>query len=144
MNYNMDNFEDAYDNYLSEGGEDSGEELARAMFNAGMAQKIEDCLNDVSSVFFIGFVQYLGMRLAQESVKCNACDISIEQQVSVDGKDYRTRISTITYPDDCKSFEQRAGEIAGKILASNQGCSVEELIIKGIMSGYDLHNVKSN
>lgn len=134
----MDNFEDSYDSYLSEGGNDCGEELARAMYNAGMAQKIEDCLNNISSVFFIGFAQYLGFRLAQESVKCNAGDINIEQDVKIGGKDYRTRLSTITFKAGKKSLEELAREIAKNIVKSNCGNKVDELVVKGVLSGYNI------
>lgn len=75
----------------------------------------------------------------QESVRCNATRVNFSQDITIEGKKYTTRFGTVTFStEEKKSLEERAEEIAGRLLSSGPSEDLKTLLKEAVLTGYDL------
>ena len=120
----MKTFEEIYRDAAVRNGCNAGRTFARVMFEEGMSQNLE---------------RWLGKRLARESVRCNAARVNFSQDITIEGRKYTTRFGTVTFcTEEKKSLEERAEEIAGRLLSSGLSDDLKTLLKEAVLTGYDL------
>ena len=102
----------------------------------GFNQFLMDAEKDPS--LYMDLARYLAVSLAKEAVKCNAADISLSLDIEVVGKKYFTRLSSITFLSETKNLDERAMEVARNLLNSSVICSMEDILAKAVLLGYNL------
>lgn len=120
----MKTFEEIYRDAAVRNGCNAGKTFARVMFEEGMSQNLERCMDRAagSHTDLMAFAGWFGKRLARESVRCNA-----------------TRFGTVTFcTEEKKSLEERAEEIAGRLLSSGLSDDLKTLLKEAVLTGYDL------
>lgn len=136
----MKTFEEIYEDTVKQQKCNYGEEFAKAIFKAGrdvsFAQNLENATKD--SKFRLILLSFVMKTLAKLSRDTEAADISLSSTVTIEGKKYFTRLCSVTFEDDNKTLEDRAAEIADQILTSTPICDFKDVLIKAILSGYDL------
>ena len=100
----MKTFEEIYRDVTDRSGCNSGDTFARAMFEEGMRQNLECCMDKASSSYtdHKTIAGWCGNRLARESVRCNAARVSFSQNITIEGKKYTTRFGTVTFSTEEK------------------------------------------
>lgn len=136
---NMKTFEDVYQDVIKD-KVNSVEELARIMYEEGRSVTFTQNLDDLSkdTNMLIELIQFTAIKMAEHSVKCNASDLSVSSELTIDGNRYFTRMSSITFNVEKKKLEDRAREVAKNILASTIICDMEEVLTKAVLDGYIL------
>ena len=87
----------------------------------------------------MAFAGWFGKRLARESVRCNAARVNFSQDITIEGRKYATRFGTVTFcTEEKKSLEERAEEIAGRLLSSGLSDDLKTLLKEAVLTGYDL------
>ena len=122
-------------------GCNAGKTFARVMFEEGMSQNLERCMDRAagSHTDLMAFAGWFGKRLARESVRCNATRVNFSQDITIEGKKYTTRFGTVTFStEEKKSLEERAEEIAGRLLSSGPSEDLKTLLKEAVLTGYDL------
>ena len=77
--------------------------------------------------------------MARESVNFGAPRIHIYQDINIEGRKYATRFGTVTFcTEEKKSLEERAEEIAGRLLSSGLSDDLKTLLKEAVLTGYDL------
>lgn len=120
----MKTFEEIYRDAAVRNGCNAGKTFARVMFEEGMSQNLERCMDRAagSHTDLMAFAGWFGKRLARESVRCNAA-----------------RFGTVTFcTEEKKSLEERAEEIAGRLLSSGLSDDLKTLLKEAVLTGYDL------
>lgn len=114
--------------------------FARKMYDRGAKNGFNQFLMDAEKdhSLYIDLARYLAVRLAKEAVKCNAADISLSLDIEVEGKKYFTRLSSITFLSETKNLDERAMEVARNLLNSSVICSMEDILAKAVLLGYNL------
>ncbi|SUV28117.1 Uncharacterised protein [Bacteroides eggerthii] len=84
----MKTFEEIYRDVTERRGCNSGETFARAMFEEGMRQNLECCMDKAAGSYtdLMAFAGWFGNRLARESVRCNAARVSFPRILQLKGK----------------------------------------------------------
>ena len=84
----MKTFEEIYRDVTERSGCNSGETFARAMFEEGMRQNLECCMDKATGSYtdLMAFAGWFGNRLARESVRCNAARVSFPRILQLKGK----------------------------------------------------------
>lgn len=129
-NRTMKTFEEIYRDAAVRNGCNAGKTFARVMFEEGMSQNLERCMDRAagSHTDLMAFAGWFGKRLARESVRCNAARVK-----------YATRFGTVTFcTEEKKSLEERAEEIAGRLLSSGLSDDLKTLLKEAVLTGYDL------
>lgn len=137
----MKTFEEIYRDVTERSGCNSGESFARAMFEEGMRQNLECCMDKAAGSYtdLMVFAGWFGNRLARESVRCNAARVSFSQNITIEGKRYTTRFGTVTFStEEKKSLEERAEEIAERLLSSGPAHDLKAVLKEAVLTGYDL------
>ena len=137
----MKTFEEIYRDVTERSGCNSGETFARAMFEEGMRQNLERCMDKAAGSYtdLMAFAGWFGNRLAMESVRCNAARVNFSQDITIEGRKYTTRFGTVTFcTEEKKSLEERAEEIAGRLLSSGLSDDLKTLLKEAVLTGYDL------
>lgn len=136
----MKKFEDIYAELVKEHGSDSGEEFAKAMFNAGSDVSFTQNLKDLvtNEEIMVSLLTFNAIAMAERAVKVNAADLSISTELTINEKKYFTRLSSITFSAEKKTLEERAVEIAKNILNSIVIYDFEAVLSKAILAGYNL------
>ena len=136
----MKKFEDIYAELVKEHGSDSGEEFAKAMFNAGSDVSFTQNLKDLvtNEEIMVSLLTFNAIAMAERAVKVNAADLSISTELTINEKKYFTRLSSITFSAEKKTLEERAVEIAKNILNSTVIYDFEAVLSKAILAGYNL------
>ena len=119
----------------------AGKTFARVMFEEGMSQNLERCMDRAASSHtdLMAFAGWFGKRLARESVRCNAARVNFSQDITIEGKRYTTRFGTVTFStEEKRSLEERAEEIAGRLLSSGPSDDLKTLLKEAVLTGYDL------
>lgn len=107
----MKTFEEIYRDAAVRNGCNAGKTFARVMFEEGMSQNLERCMDRAagSHTDLMAFAGWFGKRLAKESVRCNATRVNFSQDITIEGKKYTTRFGTVTFStEEKKSLEERA------------------------------------
>lgn len=136
----MKKFEDIYAELVKEHGSDSGEEFAKAMFNAGSDVSFTQNLKDLvtNEEIMVSLLTFNAIAMAERAVKVNAADLSISTELTINEKKYFTRLSSITFSAEKKTLEERAVEIAKNILNSTVIYDFEAVLSNAILAGYNL------
>lgn len=127
----MKTFEEIYRDAAVRNGCNAGKTFARVMFEEGMSQNLERCMDRAagSHTDLMAFAGWFGKRLARESVRCNAARVNFSQDIT----------STVTFcTEEKKSLEERAEEIAGRLLSSGLSDDLKTLLKEAVLTGYDL------
>ena len=70
-------------------------------------------------------------------VQCRPVNFS--QDITIEGRKYATRFGTVTFcTEEKKSLEERAEEIAGRLLSSGLSDDLKTLLKEAVLTGYDL------
>lgn len=74
---------------------------------------------------------------------CNAgktfARVMFEEGITIEGRKYATRFGTVTFcTEEKKSLEERAEEIAGRLLSSGLSDDLKTLLKEAVLTGYDL------
>lgn len=77
-NRTMKTFEEIYRDAAVRNGCNAGKTFARVMFEEGMSQNLERCMDRAagSHTDLMAFAGWFGKRLARESVRCNAARVN--------------------------------------------------------------------
>ena len=140
-NRTMKTFEEIYRDAAVRNGCKAGKTFARVMFEEGMSQNLERCMDRAagSHTDLMAFAGWFGKRLARESVRCNAARVNFSQDITIEGKRYTTRFGTVTFStEEKRSLEERAEEIAGRLLSSGLSDDLKTLLKEAVLTGYDL------
>ena len=129
-NRTMKTFEEIYRDAAVRNGCNAGKTFARVMFEEGMSQNLERCMDRAagSHTDLMAFAGWFGKRLARESVRCNAARVNFSQDITIEGRKYATRFGTV----------ERAEEIAGRLLSSGLSDDLKTLLKEAVLTGYDL------
>lgn len=85
--------------------------------------------------------QFMIMRWSQEAIGMNAGELSLSQTLNHEGEKYRTRMSIQYSKIGEKSLEERAYELADRMLSTgSKDCDIREELKKAILAGYNLHH----
>lgn len=84
----MKKFEDIYAELVKEHGSDSGEEFAKAMFNAGSDVSFTQNLKDLvtNEEIMVSLLTFNAIAMAERAVKVNAADLSISTELMINEK----------------------------------------------------------
>lgn len=136
----MKTFEDIFAEEYENTGCLNYKGFARKMYDRGAKNGFNQFLMDAEKdpSLYIDLARYLAVRLAEEAVKCNAADISLSLDIEVEGKKYFTRLSSITFLSETKNLDERAMEVARNLLNSSVICSMEDILAKAVLLGYNL------
>ena len=140
-NRTMKTLEEIYRDAAVRNGCNAGKTFARVMFEEGMSQNLERCMDRAagSHTDLMAFAGWFGKRLARESVRCNAARVNFSQDITIEGRKYATRFGTVTFcTEEKKSLEERAEEIAGRLLSSGLSDDLKTLLKEAVLTGYDL------
>jgi len=76
----MKTFEEIYRDAAVRNGCNAGKTFARVMFEEGMSQNLERCMDRAagSHTDLMAFAGWFGKRLARESVRCNAAPSDLD------------------------------------------------------------------
>ena len=77
----MKTFEEIYRDAAVRNGCNAGKTFARVMFEEGMSQNLERCMDRAagSHTDLMAFAGWFGKRLARESVRCNAARVNFSR-----------------------------------------------------------------
>ena len=86
-NRTMKTFEEIYRDAAVRNGCNAGKTFARVMFEEGMSQNLERCMDRAagSHTDLMAFAGWFGKRLARESVRCNAARVNFSQDITIEG-----------------------------------------------------------
>lgn len=81
------------------------------------------------------------MKLSEEAIQMNAGEVALSQILNYEGEKYNTRMAIQYSKMGEKTLEERAYEIADRMLLSGSGnCDLREEMKKAILAGYNLYH----
>lgn len=85
-------------------------------------------------------MQFVLMKLSEEAIRMNAGEVALSQVMNYEGEEYNTRMAIQYSKVGEKTLEERAYEIADRMLSSGTGnCDLREELKKAILAGYNLY-----
>ncbi|MCB6272049.1 hypothetical protein [Bacteroides cellulosilyticus] len=86
-------------------------------------------------------MQFVLMKLSEEAIQMNAGEVALSQILNYEGEKYNTRMAIQYSKMGEKTLEERAYEIADRMLLSGSGnCDLREEMKKAILAGYNLYH----
>lgn len=86
-------------------------------------------------------MQFILMKLSEEAIQMNAGEVALSQILNYEGEKYNTRMAIQYSKVGEKTLEERAYEIADRMLLSGSGnCDLREEMKKAILAGYNLYH----
>ena len=86
-------------------------------------------------------MQFILMKLSEEAIQMNAGEVALSQILNYEGEKYNTRMAIQYSKVGEKTLEERAYEIAARMLLSGSGnCALREEMKKAILAGYNLYH----
>lgn len=86
-------------------------------------------------------MQFVLMKLSEEAIQMNAVEVVLSQVLNYKGEKYNTRMVIQYSKVGEKTLEERAYEIADRMLLSGSGnCDLREELKKAVLAGYNLYN----
>ena len=86
-------------------------------------------------------MQFVLMKLSEEAIQMNAAEVVLSQVLNYKGEKYNTRMVIQYSKVGEKTLEERAYEIADRMLLSGSGnCDLREELKKAVLAGYNLYN----
>lgn len=90
-------------------------------------------------------MQFVLVELSKEAIRMNAGEVVLSQILNYEGEKYNTRMAVQYSQVGEKTLEERAYEIADRMLLSGSGnCDLREELKKAVLAGYNLHHEDSN
>lgn len=84
--------------------------------------------------------QFMLLRWSEEAIRINAGEVALAQVIDHEGERYNTRMAIQYSKVEEKSLEERAYEVADRMLsAGSTNCDIREELKKAILAGYNLH-----
>lgn len=85
--------------------------------------------------------QFMLLRWSEEAIRINAGEIALAQVIDHEGEQYNTRMAIQYSKVGKKSLDERAYEIADRMISAGSGdCDLREEMKKAILAGYNLHS----
>ncbi len=140
-NRTMKTFEEIYRDAAVRNGCNAGKTFARVMFEEGMSQNLERCMDRAagSHTDLMAFAGWFGKRLARESVRCNAARVNFSQDITIEGRKYATgSVRSLSARRKRKALRNVRKEIAGRLLSSGLSDDLKTLLKEAVLTGYDL------
>lgn len=89
----------------------------------------------------VRLMQFVLMKLSEEAIQMNAGEVALSQILNYEGEKYNTRMAIQYSKVGEKTLEERAYEIADRMLLSGSGnCDLREEMKKAILAGYNLYH----
>ena len=86
-------------------------------------------------------MQFVLMKLSEEANQMNAGEVALSQILNYEREKYNTRMAIQYSKVGEKTLEERAYEIADRMLLSGSGnCDLREEMKKAILAGYNLYH----
>lgn len=86
-------------------------------------------------------MQFVLMKLSEEAIQMNAGEVALSQILNYEGEKYNTRMAIQYSKVGEKTLEERAYEIADRMLLSGSGnCDLRDEMKKAILAGYNLYH----
>ena len=86
-------------------------------------------------------MQFVLMKLSEEAIQMNAAEVVLSQVLNYKGEKYNTRMVIQYSKVGEKTLEERAYEIADRMLLSGSGnCDLREELKKAVLAGYNLYH----
>lgn len=86
-------------------------------------------------------MQFILLTLSEEAIRMNAAEIVLSQIMDCEGGKYNTRMAIQYSEVGEKTLEERAYEIADRMLSSGSAnCDLREELKKAVLAGYNLHH----
>lgn len=137
----MKTFEEIYNEAIKENGTNCGETFAKAMFKAGQGISIGDWLKTVTNWNdCLQLAQFLLIKLANEGIEMNAAELVLSVIMDHNDSKYRARLAIQYSEEGEKTLEEKADELANKILSASDRCDIGEKLKKAVLAGYNLHH----
>ncbi|MCL3853532.1 MULTISPECIES: hypothetical protein [Parabacteroides] len=84
--------------------------------------------------------QFMLLRWSEEAIRINAAEVALAQVIDHEGERYNTRMAIQYSKVKEKSLEERAYEVADRMISSGSAnCDIREELKKAILAGYNLH-----
>ena len=81
------------------------------------------------------------MKLSEDAIQMNAAEVVLSQVMAFEGEKYNTRMAIQYSKVGEKTLEERAYEIADRMLSLvSENCDLREELKKAILAGYNLHH----
>ena len=85
--------------------------------------------------------QFMLLRWSEEGIRINAGEIALAQVINHEGEQYSTRMVIQYSKVGEKTLEERAYEIADRMISSgSDNCDIREELKKAILAGYNLYH----
>ena len=89
---------------------------------------------------FLKLTQFMLLRWSEEGTRINAGEIALARVINHEGEQYNTRMAIQYSKVGKKTLEERAYEIADRMISSrSDNCDIREELKKAILTGYNLH-----
>jgi len=89
--------------------------------------------------------QFMLLRWSEEGIRINAGEIALAQVINHEGEQYNTRMAIQYSKVGEKTLEERAYEIADRMISSgSDNYDIREELKKAILAGYNLHQEDFN
>ena len=86
-------------------------------------------------------MQFVLMKLSERAIRINVGEVALSQTLNHEGEKYHTRMAIQYSKVGEKTLEERAYEIADRMLLSGSGnCDLREELKKAILAGYNLYH----
>lgn len=134
-------FEEIYWDVVVWNGCNVGKMFVRVMFEEGMSQNFECCMDRVVGFYmdFMVFVGWFGKCLVREFVRCNVVCVNFFQDIIIEGRKYVIWFGMVIFcMEEKKSFEECVEEIVGRLLLFGLLDDLKMLLKEVVLIGYDL------
>lgn len=89
----------------------------------------------------VKLMQFILMTLSKEAIRINAAEIALSQTMDCEGEKYETRMAIQYSKEGEKTLEERAYEIADRMLSSGaENYDIRNELKKAVLAGYNLHH----
>lgn len=89
----------------------------------------------------VRLMQFVLIKLSEDAIRMNAAEVVLSQIMAFEGEKYNTRMAIQYSKVGEKTLEERAYEIADRMLSLvSENCDLREELKKVILAGYNLHH----
>lgn len=137
----MKTFEEVYLEVVEKNGTNEGMNFALAMFKAGQDTSIGDWLTKVTDWNdCLQLAQFLLIKATREGIDMNAAELVLSVTMNHNDSKYHARMAIQYSEEGEKTLEEKASELAGKILSGSGDLDTREILKKAVLAGFNLHH----
>ena len=138
----MKTFKEIYEETVKNNGCNTGETFAKSMFEAGQKSGINEYLKGITSwENCFQLAQFLLIKMTREGIDMNASELVLSVEMNHENSRYKSRMAIQYTKEGEKSLEEKAYELADKILQEDSSNhDSREQLKKAILAGYNLHH----